>query len=246
MSFINEIKRIINRFVVFVKSIDSSNYKSKLFNARMAVRYVFIFLFVFIIIIAFNAGKKNSVSEEPQNNNTEYQAIIEEYYTAQKKLPKLRAEIASNSDLVTEIRNFQTNKSEKESEIESLNDEIAELEIEKSNIADDISDLKDEVKKLKSEKKKLTEEIAKAKGKGYKLSAGKYTGGEDIPVGTYNITWISGSGNVIVGTYGSEVNEIFGNNSRFGYIKSYKNCEISYGTEIQIKGNLKVTFKAKD
>ena len=80
------------------------------------------------------------------------------------------------------------------------------------------------------------------------MTAGLYYGGDDIPVGTYNIEWVSGSGNVFVGQYtkGDIVNEIFGKDSSWGYIKSYKNAYVGDGTEIEIRSNLKVRFKAKD
>ena len=245
-SFVTECRSRIERFVSFFKSVDSSNYKNKLLNARMAVRYVFMLVIISIILIAYNTGKNIVVNDEWMSRKSDYQTTIDEYNNAEKKLPKLRAEIVSNSDLVFEIRDFKRNKSKKESEIKSLEEKIADLAVEKSNLEDDIDNLEDEVKELKNEKEKLIGEIAKAKGKGYTLTAGKYVGGDDIPIGTYNINWISGNGNVIVGLHGSEVNEIFGSNSQYGYIKSYKNCDISYGTDIVISGNVKVQFKAKD
>lgn len=238
-SFVAECRSRIERFVSFFKSIDSSNYKNKLLNARMAVRYVFILVIISIILMAYNTGKNIVVSDELLSREADYKATIDEYNVAQKKLPQLKAEIASSSDLVAEIQDFKSRKATKESEIKTLSEQIDDLTVDRNNLEDDI-------KELQSEKEKLTKEIAKAKGKGYTLTAGKYVGGDDIPIGTYNINWISGNGNVIVGLHGSEVNEIFGSNSQYGYIKSYKNCDISYGTDIVISGNVKVQFKAKD
>jgi hypothetical protein len=78
------------------------------------------------------------------------------------------------------------------------------------------------------------------KQKDYTLTAGRYKVGKDIPEGTYDIVWVSGSGNCF--TQG--VNEIFGDNEKYE-IKQYKNAELGSGTEVKITSTLKVKFVSK-
>ena len=227
VEFINEIKRLTSRFISFFKSIDSSNFKSKLLNVKMAIRYIFVLAIILAFIAAYNAGKSVVVSDELLKSKSKYQSLVEEYNVAQKDLPKLKAEITSNSDLLDELKDYKQSRDKKLSEISRLSSEKSSLE--------------SDVESLKIEKDKLTKEIAKAKGKGYKLSAGRYVGGKDIPVGTYNITWTSGNGYV---TVGDQVHEVFANETYA--IKSYKNCDVDYGTTIEISGTVKVQFKSKE
>lgn len=67
------------------------------------------------------------------------------------------------------------------------------------------------------------------------FSAGQYIVGTDIPEGTYNIKWLSGSGDVL-----GAVDEMFGADE--DSIKSYNNAYLSNGDKIKITGTLIVTF----
>lgn len=241
-------KTDIDKCISFVKSINSSNYKQKLFNTKMIYKYVYVVVVLVIALCSYFVGLNTIVNERLLATKDEYKIMIDDYHEAVNEyreisddLPKMKAELASNSDLLHEMKDYKKNQETYSSEINSLKDEISELKTEKSELTNDISD-------LTAEKKELTKEIAIAKGKGYTLTAGKYVGGEDIPVGTYNINWKSGSGNVVVrsATGKLSVNEIFGNKSAYGYIKTYKNCYVAYGTEIEISSNLKIQFKAKE
>lgn len=72
------------------------------------------------------------------------------------------------------------------------------------------------------------------------LTAGHYIAGKDIPVGTYNITWISGNGNVMGGSiFRGGINEIFGTDSSYA-ITSYANCTLNQGEVLTIMDDLKV------
>lgn len=241
--FSDECKDKFGGFLSYVKSINASDYKEKLFNVKMVRRYISVAVLVAVVIGAYNTGKSVAIEETWLMRKADYQTTVDEQAKAENKLMKLEKEIASNSDMIADMRLFEQKRVDKWAQIDSLREQIADLNSDKEDLERDITNLSNEVTELTKEKEKLTGEIAAAKGKGYTLTAGLYVGGDDIPTGTYNINWISGSGNVFVGR---QVNEIFGNNSRYGYIKTYKNCDVSYGTEIQIKGNLKVQFKAKD
>lgn len=249
-AFFNEFKSQIGRIPSFVKSINSSNYKNKLFNAKIAVRYVCVAVIVIAMVGAYKIGENTAMQEEWLRKKSNYNDLVKQTNSTLSELKalknerqKLQAEVNSKADLVNQLNDFKSNKEERESEISELKSQISDLKTDKKALEKDITSLSNEVDDLTAEKEKLTGEIAKAKGKGYTLTAGKYTGGDDIPVGTYNINWLSGHGNVIV-DHAREVNEIFGTSTYA--IKSYKNCNISYGTEIEIAGTVKVQFKAKD
>lgn len=66
------------------------------------------------------------------------------------------------------------------------------------------------------------------------LSSGNYTAGVDFLAGIYDIRLVQGSGNVISSAAG--VNEIFGSNVNYGYIKSFKNAPFLEGADLEISG----------
>lgn len=72
------------------------------------------------------------------------------------------------------------------------------------------------------------------------LSTGQYTVGTDIPAGTYDITLVSGDGNVFIG---DSVNEIFGHGQY--QIASYRNATLIEGDSIKIDGAVTVCFTSK-
>ena len=76
VEFINEIKRLTSRFISFFKSIDSSNFKSKLLNVKMAIRYIFVLAIILAFIAAYNAGKSVVVSDELLKSKSKYQSLI--------------------------------------------------------------------------------------------------------------------------------------------------------------------------
>lgn len=69
--------------------------------------------------------------------------------------------------------------------------------------------------------------------KGISLSSGKYTAGKDFQPGYYDITLISGSGNVMCDD--NELNAIFSNDNTFG-VKEYKNVPFESGYKLDIEG----------
>lgn len=64
------------------------------------------------------------------------------------------------------------------------------------------------------------------------LSAGNYTAGKDFKAGYYDITLVSGSGNVICED--NELNAIFGTEEQLG-VKTYKNVPFKDGNKLQIE-----------
>ncbi|MFQ8603156.1 MAG: hypothetical protein ACLSAO_08700 [Anaerovoracaceae bacterium] len=78
---------------------------------------------------------------------------------------------------------------------------------------------------------------------GKTLSAGTYIVGSDFEYGTYNLSLISGTGNVycydaITGRL--TINEIFGSSSSWGQIKNYENLDMNAGDEFHIDGGVKI------
>lgn len=220
----------ISTFLKYFKDMNFQNFKQKLLNTKMIIHYLALFVLLVSILFFYNLGKSDGYERKYLLQQAEYQELVVQN---EARLTKLKFEIVSYSDLLDELRDYKQNKKEKQKEITTLENSIKTL-------TKDTNDLKDEIKELKAEKNKLTGEIAKAKGKGYVLTAGFYSGGDDIPVGTYNIIWISGYGNVFVG---NDVVETFGQGTYA--IKTFKNCYVGDGTEIKISDTVKVSFKSK-
>lgn len=65
------------------------------------------------------------------------------------------------------------------------------------------------------------------------LSSGKYTAGKDFQPGYYDITLVSGTGNVICSE--NQLNAIFSSDSAFG-VKEYKNVPFQSGDKLDVEG----------
>lgn len=71
------------------------------------------------------------------------------------------------------------------------------------------------------------------------LIAGNYTVGVDIPIGTYTLTAISGSGNVSSSNmYNGGLNELMGVTENNLYISTFSNAKLEDGVILYISGNL--------
>ena len=65
------------------------------------------------------------------------------------------------------------------------------------------------------------------------LSSGKYTAGRDFKIGYYDITLVSGSGNVVC--QDNELNAIFSTDKDFG-VATYKNVPFKDGYKLDVEG----------
>ena len=75
------------------------------------------------------------------------------------------------------------------------------------------------------------------------LSAGTYIVGNDFEYGTYDLSLVSGHGNVYcydAATGGLTINEVFGSSASWGQIKNYKNLDMNAGDELHIDGGVRV------
>ncbi|MEA5004133.1 MAG: hypothetical protein VB081_11610 [Christensenella sp.] len=72
------------------------------------------------------------------------------------------------------------------------------------------------------------------------ISSGNYTCGTDFPPGTYDITLVSGNGNVICS---GKINEIF--RAEDGYTQSFSNAKFVNGDILQIKGGVTINLASK-
>lgn len=75
--------------------------------------------------------------------------------------------------------------------------------------------------------------------KEYTFTAGNYYTDEDIPAGRYDVIWVSGRGT----GFGGGMIESFGD--RDGYLKEYKNVELTSGDKVKVSGTLAIKFVSK-
>lgn len=110
------------------------------------------------------------------------------------------------------------------------------LEIEEEDILHVCGDLvlSIESKNAIKPEDKYTNPVKKSKT----FSSGNYKCGKHIKSGLYDVSLVSGSGNVFIG---SEVNEIFGRDRSWGHITKVKHVLLSEGDEISLSG-VKVKF----
>lgn len=76
------------------------------------------------------------------------------------------------------------------------------------------------------------------------LTAGNYIAGIDFPSGKYDLTALSGYGNVF--TQDASLNEIMGIKGDDYSITTYKNAKFNEGTILSIKSNLKIRLSSND
>ncbi|MCI8284349.1 MAG: copper amine oxidase N-terminal domain-containing protein [Firmicutes bacterium] len=74
--------------------------------------------------------------------------------------------------------------------------------------------------------------------KTYTFSNGNYVAGKDFPAGTYNITWVSGSGNVHSDDWKNYVNLIMGSPSDDFYTQSFNNAKFNSGATLTVHGSM--------
>ena len=147
---------------------------------------------------------------------------------------------------------------------ESLNeDELADAKEtlnffkEASYFAPKIAGLEQKIKiienKIEENKKQAADAAAKAEqerlaSKNRTLGSGKYSVCTDIDPGTYDVTAISGSGNLYVSgsnNLNHYVNELMDANGSYGWIQEYKNMALSCSDVLEIKNGLTVKITAK-
>lgn len=97
---------------------------------------------------------------------------------------------------------------------------------------------KEAAAKKEAEAKEKAEAEAKAP-KEFTVGAGSYTCGKDFNAGTYNITLVSGSGNV-VSDGESDLNEIFGSDTDYDEVSSYNNAKFGDGDTLKISGSVRI------
>lgn len=110
--------------------------------------------------------------------------------------------------------------------------------------ADDAAETTDDTEKTTQTEK--TPEPAAPATEEYStdLTAGFYTAGTDIPVGSYDLTLVSGQGNVYSGP-DAGINEIFGTDKDLGCVSSYNGVKLEQGDVLSISGNVKITAASK-
>lgn len=75
----------------------------------------------------------------------------------------------------------------------------------------------------------------------FELSSGNYTAGIDYPSGKYNITALSGSGNVISDNmFDGGINAMMGTEDDELFEKEYKNIKLTEGTVLSVSGGVKI------
>lgn len=101
---------------------------------------------------------------------------------------------------------------------------------------------KEPVKNNDEQKETGKQETTKPKKYTTKVTAGYYEGGVQLPSGNYDITLLSGQGNVFSS---SGLNEIFSSDSSLG-ISKYNNFYLSCGDVLNVAGNLNLRITCKE
>ena len=105
-----------------------------------------------------------------------------------------------------------------------------------------VKDLQSQVKELKANIEKLTV----GEDKSVDLTTGFYTGGLNLPIGTYTISSKSGAGNLVIydGKGMLKVNEIM-SLTESGTTPKVNNVPLDKGSKIEITGDAVITFTKK-
>ncbi|MGN1310723.1 MAG: hypothetical protein ACI4VP_03325 [Clostridia bacterium] len=179
----------------------------------------------------------NYTDEKKESKKEKVLSTIEEY-SKKNKIPKkytkliiiTRIDSDSNKDYFLNINEYKL-PGMKENEDESMI-YIDFIEFTKTMLGTSDS----------SSSTNTSTTTSTAKGEDITLTAGKYTVGEDVKAGKYDIIAQSGHGNFYIP---SKVNETMGTTDDDFYLRNYNNVTLKNGDTIDITSSLKVLLQAK-
>lgn len=226
---------------------------------------VFMFFWVFgwpliiaIILMVIQIFQKRKILKENKTeiikdvNNDAYSEMCKKYN--EEKLRNMHLIDLLEEDTDEKFFDLKQKQDELENKISLLDEEnkkkdnrIENLLSEKEKNEKTISNIIEENKKLKLQTiHSVLKQIQQKKEDEIVLTAGKYKGGVDMPVGCYNLKIISGSG--VVET--NQPEELYFRMStskkdidQFGWTSDYKNIEISENTILKITESAKIQFQ---
>ncbi len=190
--------------------------------------YAVIIAVAVIFLVIFGAvmhsiGKDSKVDEDAVSTLAEVKIETDtELNQAKADLESVKQEMEQDQAELAAFREYKQNKDQMNSELENVKGQLAQKQTE-------LADLTNQVDTIKNAPKQFT--------------AGNYTVGTDLPAGTYDIQWVSGSGNFYK-KGGSSINEIFSGDEQWG-IKEYKNASLKDGNTFEVSGNLNIQFILK-
>lgn len=173
--------------------------------------------------------------------------ILEQEKKLQEGLDDILLTYSNKLDAILESLN--------EDELASAKDEL-EFFKEASYFSSKIADLEQKINniedKIANQKKQAEEAAARAETeklaqKNRRLGSGKYETCVDVDSGTYDVTAVSGGGNLFVHSdkYSRYVNELMHASGSYGWSKEYKNMTLSCGDVLEIKNGLVIQLTAK-
>lgn len=156
-----------------------------------------LFLLFLTNIISYHQGKTAQISDLTIKN------IMSETKEKNENLNRLEQELSKHRDIIAEMEEYKSTKTTKEAELINLNNSIQNKKSEILILNFNITDKETELEKLKNAIQTAGEQPKTS-------SAGHFTVGIDLPVGSYNV---SGSSNFVVYSNGGflKVNTILGN-----------------------------------
>lgn len=196
--------------------------------------WTFIVGLVLLVIQCFQRKKIkksiNTLKDYIENSENDFSVCSDESYKLH--ISTLKQELENDQKKIIELKNQLYNEQNIAKENENLKVQISKLENEIICLRENLENDTSKLEKFESTKK-------------FVLTAGKYKGGTDIPVGCYNVTLISGGGVLETDTPDDlyfRMTLVKSKQAENGWIESYKNLDISEKTVLKISESANIEF----
>lgn len=206
----------------------------------IVIAAVLLLVIVAVVAVVFGGKKtKDADKERPLTEQTDISEIpdTEIDLTGDQESENTDGETVSKANAQKDTDKKDTDKNDPAKEDKKEND--------KSNDKSDSSGQPDSPDKPDDNKKDPEEEQKESYST--ELSAGHYIAGVDFPAGTYNITAVSGAGNVSSSNmHSGGLNELMSGTANGNYISSFENAKLEAGTKLSISSSVTISLSSNN
>lgn len=187
-------------------------------------------LILLSLFAVFSVAGCKDATAEVEGEALNYEEVKGKVSDKEKELKKVKSELKETNT------KLEDNKEELE-ELKKLRDNRGKIKDELGESRTTLNDIKTQIKDAESELASLTGEIEKTGDEPIELGAGKYTFGDDVPTGRYEVfPQGRGSNFVVFDEFGElDVNQILGD----GGVPSYV-FEVYDGATVETEAPVKL------
>lgn len=215
---------------------------------QKAIVIAAVLLLVIVAVLAVIFGGKGAKDADKKRPLTEQADNTEMPLTEQTDITEIPdTEVDLTGDQKSENTDGAT-VSKADTQKDTDKNDPAKEDKKENEKSDDKSDSSDKpVSPDKPDDNKKDPEGEQKESYSTELSAGHYIAGVDFPAGTYNITAVSGAGNVSSSNmHSGGLNELMSGAANGNYISSFENAKFEAGTKLSISSSVTISLSSDD